>query len=292
MNLNKIYTKMIGLKRCNLNKEEYVKLVNEKIRGNARKLLLEQIDRFYNAVDNYRIENNHYKVGDLVHLKKGTLLHGTYKNIEGLDKIAREGLICDLVVDGRSSKYPLTVGVWNLQKDYLLKDYIDFYSGATIMFKGENLKETSVISYSKMPDIINIVTRNDYHLWTMEQTKEARFMPSYQQENVQIGIIFNGNNCYAQELLKGDILNTDISDKDVKPFINEWYYERFLKDIKEKDDFFTDRESAIIFGLPACFIEGILVGRKYESEDVMLKRIKALLPNCYICNLDGKVIVE
>lgn len=225
-------------------------------------------------------------------MKKGTLLHRTYKNIEGLDKIAGEGLICDLVVDGRSSKYPLTVGAWNLQKDYLLKDYIEFYSGATIMFKGENLKETSVISYSKMSDIINIVTRNDYHLWTMEQTKEARFMPSYQQENVQIGIIFNGNNCYAHELLKGDILNTDISDKDVKPFINEWYYERFLKDRKEKDDFFTDRGSAIIFGLPACFIEGILVGRKYETDDVMLKRIKTLLPNCYICNLDGKVIVE
>lgn len=275
-----------------MNKEKYVKLVNEKINCNARKLLLKQVDRFYNAVDNYRVENNHYKVGDLVHLKKGTLLHGTYKNIEGLEKIAKDGLICDLVVEGRSSKYPLTICVWNLQKDYLLKDYIDFYSGATIMFKGENLKETAVIPYSKMPDIMNIVTRNDYFMWTMEQTKEARFMPSYQQENVQIGIIFNGNNSYVQELLKEDILNISMSDKDVKPFLNEWYYERFLKERKEKDDFFTNRESAIIFGLPSCFIEGVLVGRKYETDNKMLKRIKALLPNCYICDLDGKVIVE
>lgn len=275
-----------------MNKEDYIKTINEKIDGNARKLLLKQVTRYYNAVDNYKIENNHYKIGDLVELKKGTLLHGTYKNIEGLEKIAKEGLICDLIVEGRSSIYPLTVGVWNLQKNNLLKDYIDFYSGATIMFKGENIKETSVIPYSKMSDIMNIVTRNDYHMWTMEQTKDARFMPSYQQENVQIGIIFNGNNCYAQELLKVDILNIGISDVDVKPFINEWFYERFLKDRKEKDDFFTDRESAVIFGLPSCFIEGILVGRKYEMDDTMLKRIKTLLPNCYICNLDGKVIVE
>lgn len=275
-----------------MNKEEYVKLVNEKIDSNARNLLLKQIERYYDAANNYKPKTSNYKTGDLVKLKKGTFLHGTYKNIEGLEKIAKEGLICDLVVDGRSSKYPLTVGVWNLQKDYLLKDYIDFYSGATIMFKGEGLKETSVISYSKMADIMSVVTRDDYHMWTMEQTKEARFMPSYQQERVQVGIIFNGNNCYAQELLKGDILNISISDTDVKPFINEWFYERFLKDRKEKDDFFTDRESAVIFGLPSCFIEGILVGRKYEQDDKMLNKIKKLLPNCYICNLDGKVIVE
>ena len=100
------------------------------------------------------------------------------------------------------------------------------------MFKGENLKETKVIPKDEMNNIMNIVTRNDYHMWSMEQTKEARFMPSYQQERVQIGIIFNGNNKYVKELLNGDILNNNISNIDVKPFINEWYYERFLNDRK------------------------------------------------------------
>lgn len=275
-----------------MNKEDYIKIINEKINDESRYLLLKQVDKFYNAVDNYKIVNNHYKIGDLVKLKKGTLLHGTYKNIEGLEKIAKKGLICDLIVEGRNSKYPLTVGVWNLKKDYLLKDYIDFYSGATILFKGNDLKKTKVIPYSNLKDITNIVTRNDYFMWTMEQTKEARFMPSYQQENVQIGIIFNGNNVYVKELLKSDILSNSMSDIDVKPFVSKWYYERFLKDKKEKDDFFTDRESAIIFGLPSCFIEGILVGRTYEKDKNILNKIKKILPDCYICNLDGKVIVE
>ena len=57
-----------------------------------------------------------------------------------------------------------------------------------------------------------------------------------------------------------------------------------------KDDFFTDRESAILFGIPSNLIEGILVGRKHEKDNKILNEIKKLLPNCYICNLDGKVI--
>ena len=63
-----------------------------------------------------------------------------------------------------------------------------------------------------------------------------------------------------------------------------------FKDRKNKDDFFTNRESAILFGIPSNLIEGILVGRKYENNNNILKEIKILLPNCYICNLDGKVI--
>ena len=59
---------------------------------------------------------------------------------------------------------------------------------------------------------------------------------------------------------------------------------------KNKNDFFTDRESAVLFGIPSNFIEGILVGRKYETDSTMLNKIKELVPNAYICNLDGIVI--
>ena len=53
----------------------------------------------------------------------------------------------------------------------------------------------------------------------------------------------------------------------------------------------TDRESVIMFGLPASLIEGIFVGRKIENDEKSLNYIKDKLPDCYICNLDGKVIV-
>ena len=125
----------------------------------------------------------------------------------------------------------------------------------------------------------------------MEQTKEARFMPSLVQDMVQIGVIFNGNSSYAEKIKSGDILDTEfINDEDVKEFVNEWYYDKFIEERKAKDDFFTDRESALLFGVPANMIEGILVGRDYEKNKDIINEIKKMLPNCYICNLDGKVI--
>lgn len=197
------------------------------------------------------------------------------------------------------SKYPSSVGVWNLKKDYLLKDYINFYSGGTILYSGifesevdTQKNKTAVIPYDEMSNIINITNKVCCHMWTLEQTKEARFMPSLIQNRVQIGIIFNGNNSGIKSLLKGDILNqSNIDDENVKEFVNPNYYANFLKLRKNKDDFFTDRESAILFGIPSNLIEGILVGRKYEKDSKILSEIKELLPTCYICNLDGKVII-
>ena len=43
-----------------------------------------------------------------------------------------------------------------------------------------------------------------------------------------------------------------------------------------EDDFFTDRESAILFGIPSNFIEGILVGRVYEKDKDILDEIKKI----------------
>ena len=283
-----------------MTKEEYINIVNENelLDEKEKKKLVEQIKKYYEA-KNSVIDKDKYNVGDTVKLKKGTLLHGTYKNLDGLKEILKDGLISSWFIDGRLSKYPSSVGVWNLKNDYDLKDYINYYSGGTIMYCGifENgvdtqKNQTAVIPYNEMNNIIDTVSKIDCHMWTLEQTKEARFMPSLVQNRVQIGIIFNGNNKYALELLKGDILDlSNLNDKEVKPFVNQDYYEKFIKHRKNKDDFFTDRESAILFGIPSNLIEGILVGRKYEKDNEILKEIKALIPEAYICNLDGKVIV-
>lgn len=280
-----------------MTKEDYIKITKEKLNNNSKMIMLEQINNYYKAKE-YVLPECKYSIGDDVKLIKGTLLHGTYKNMDGLKRILDDGLISSWFIDGRLSKYPSSVGVWNLKQDYLLKDYINFYSGGTILYSGifENgidtqENKTEVIPYNELSEIINITANVDCHIWTLEQTKEARFMPSLVQNRVQIGIIFNGNNEYVKELLNGDILNPNIiNDTDVKEFVNTNYYERFIKDRKNKDDFFTDRESAILFGIPSNLIEGILVGRTYEKDEKILNEINELLPNCYICNLDGKVI--
>ena len=260
-----------------MNKNDYIKLVQEKLKDDSKDIMIDQINNYYMAKE-YSNPKHKYSVGDDVYLKKGTLLHGTYKNIEGLKSILKDGLISSWFIDGRLSKYPSS-----------------FYSGGTIEYKkidGEKRK-TLVIPYDEMKNILNIIDTDNCFRWFMDQTKEARFMPSLVQNVVQIGIIFNGNNKYIEKLLKYDILNpNNINDKNVKDFVNPDYYERFIKERLNKDDFFTDRESAILFGVPANFIEGILVGRTYEKDDSILNEIKELLPDCYICNLDGNVIRE
>ena len=276
-----------------MNKTDYLKIVKKKIKNKKSKaILLEQIETYFNFSD-YTIVPHNYKIGDNVYLSKGTLLHGTYKNVDGLKEIVCNGLIAGAFVGGRNSKYPFSVGVWNLKKDFLLKDYIDFYSGGTIGYEDslQHIFKTEVISYSKMGNVFENIKKNNIFRWNMEQTKEARFMPSLIQNEVQIGIIFNVANSDVKSLLERDILTDFISDEDVKPFIHEGYYYKFVHDRKNKNDFFTDRESAILFGIPTNFIEGILVGRNYEKDREKLKEIKNMLPWIYICNLDGEVIV-
>ena len=278
-----------------MNKKDYIKIAKKKFRGKARRIIIEQIDNYYSIL-NPKISYTTYKEGDSVYLKKGTLLHGTYRNIEGLIDIVNNGLIASIFTNGRLSKYPSCVSVWNLKNDYKLKDYINYYSGGTIKYNGLLINNeysqqclTEVIPYNEMSNINKYILKNKCRMWTMEQTKESRFMPSLIQDIVEIGIIFNGD-C---KLLSGDILNpNNIDDCLVKKFINQDYdINSFISGRHNKDDYFTDRESAIIFGIPSNLIEGILVGRIYEKDENILNEIKRLLPNCYICNLDGIVIV-
>ena len=278
-----------------MKKEVYIKRAKKKFRGKARKIVLEQIDNYYSTL-NLKISYTTYKEGDIVYLKKGTLLHGTYRNIEGLIDIVNNGLIASIFTNGRLSKYPSCVSVWNLKNDYKLKDYINYYSGGTIKYNGLLINNeynqeysTEIIPYDEMCNINKYILNNKCRMWTMEQTKEARFLPSLIQDIVEIGIIFNGD-C---KLLSGDILNpNNIDDCLVKKFINHDYdINSFISGRHNKDDYFTDRESAIIFGIPSNLIEGILVGKIYEKDENILNEIKRLLPNCYICNLDGRIIV-
>ena len=274
-------------------REEYVRITKEKLGTNSSKIMIKQINKYYDAMQR-EVSINRYKVGELVKLEKGTLLHGTYKNIDGLAKIVEEGLISSWFIEGRESKYPSSIGVWNIRESMLLLDYINFYSGGTVRYinHSDGKNEVEVIPYDEMDKFIERFKSKGYLAWNMEQTKEARFLPSLVQDQVQIGIIFNGNNEYTKNLLKGDVLEPKyFNDKEVKDFVNNKYYEAFIVERKKKDAFFTNRESAILFGLPTNLIEGILVGREYEKNKDRLNYIKYILPDVYICNLDGKVIV-
>lgn len=257
-------------------------------------LFSSHIDDFFEAEEKYKI-NNKYNMGDEVFLKKGTFMHGTRGNINSLDLILENGFISTEFYGSRQGyekkpKNPYCVNMWNIQEDMLLKNYIKFYSNAVITFVDLDFKSSYVVlKYGEsIDDVIKESKNKSVWKWDIEQTKEIRFMPSLSRDENQLALIINTDNEYARKLIKNDIFDLNFDRDILKTFIGEWFINDFI--LNKRTPLTTDRESAIIFGLPTSLIEGILVGRKYEKDENILKEIKTKLPNCYICNLDGIVI--
>ncbi|MDD6480043.1 MAG: hypothetical protein PUF22_02005, partial [Clostridium sp.] len=147
---------------------------------------------------------------------------------------------------------------------------------------------TFLAPYGEVENKINEFYDKDIWMWQCEQTKEIRFMPSLARDNMKLAFIMNLSNEFGKPLVKNDIFNLSFDKNALEGFISSEFIDKFI--YADRDDFTTNRESAIIFGIPSCFIEGLLVGRRYEHDNEQLKLLKKYFPNCYICNLDGVVI--
>ena len=246
-------------------KEKYINEVNKRFSGSAKDILLKQINLFYDS--SQEIKKNRYHF-----------------------------ISTSFTAEPRINKICNSVGMWNIQEDMMLKDYIDKYSGFTISYsigRGPGSKKVSqLVGYHKFDEVTEKIN-NDDNVWSYwgNQTKEVRFLPSLVSNKRQIAFILNMESEYAQELSKADVWNTEWDEETLKPFLDERYFSTFLEERKNRDAQTTDRESSIMFGLPITLVEGIFVGRKIENDKQALEYIKVKLPDCYICNLDGKVIV-
>ena len=279
------------------NKDKYINNAINRFSGNARDILLKQIELFYD-VDN-QVTKNRYNIGDDVKLKNGTFIHGIFGELENFDFTIENGFIStDFTSEARPNKINNSVGMWNIQDDMMLKEYINQYSGFTISYsigRGPGSKTISkLIPYHKFDEITEEINNND-EIWSYwgEQTKEVRFIPSLVSNKRQIAFILNMDSDYAKKLAYNDVWNLDFDKETVKSFLDYRYIEKFINEDRIKRDVVTtDRESAIMFGLPINLVEGVFVGRKIEKDNKALNYIKSKLPDCYVCNLDGKVIVS
>lgn len=279
------------------NKDKYINNAINRFSGNARDILLKQIELFYD-VDN-QVTKNRYNIGDDVKLKKGTFIHGIFGELENFDFTIENGFIStDFTSEARPNKINNSVGMWNIQDDMMLKEYINQYSGFTISYSiGRGLGSKTIsklIPYHKFDEITEEINNND-EIWSYwgEQTKEVRFIPSLVSNKRQIAFILNMDSDYAKKLAYNDVWNLDFDKETVKSFLDYRYIEKFINEDRIKRDVVTtDRESAIMFGLPINLVEGVFVGRKIEKDNKALNYIKSKLPDCYVCNLDGKVIVS
>lgn len=277
-------------------KEEYIKYAKETFKDKALELVLNQIDLFYTKVE---VSKRKYALGDDVKLTKGTFLHGIREGFGEFDWIVDNGFISTdfstISVKGLN-KIKNSVGMWNLKSDTYLKDYINDYSGFTITYKlgrGPGAKRISkLIPYHKFDEETEKLNdEKDVYIWWGDKTKEVTYLPSLVSNKSQIAFILNTDSDYAKKLLYADVWNTDLDEETLVEFLDSRYYPEFLNARFEKDASTTDRESAIMFGLPSSLIEGVLVGRNNENDSKAIEYIKSKLPDCYICNVDGKVIV-
>lgn len=280
-----------------MNKEKYIEYANKTFKGKALELVLRNIKLFYN--DTMIDHPKKYKVGEEVKLLKGTFLHGIPGLLDNFNWIMENGFLAIDFTGNSTGKNKIknSIGMWNIKEDMLLKDYINSYSGFTITYtigRGPEAKNVSKLIPYHQFDTTTETINNDEKIWTYwgEKTKEVRFLPSLVSEKRQIAFILNMESDYAKEMAKADVWNPDLDAESLIEFLDERYYSKFIELRFHKDATTTDRESAIMFGLPTKLIEGVLVGRKVENNKEILGHIKSKLPNCYICNLEGRVIVE
>lgn len=277
-------------------KEKYIEYAKNTFKGKALELVLNNIELFFK---DEKINKHKYKVGEEVKLSKGTYMHGIPGLLDNFDWVMKNGLVAVDFTGNSEGKNKIknSIGMWNIKEDMLLKDYIINYSGVTVTYtigRGPGSKEVSkLIPYHKFDEEIEIIN-NDENIWTYwaEKTKEVTFLPSLVSNKRQIAFILNMESDSAKEMIKADVWNRELEEETLKEFLDYRYYEKFLQERFNRTAQTTDRESAIMFGLPNRLIEGVLVGRKVEENKEYLEHIKSKLPDCYICNLDGKVIVE
>lgn len=276
-------------------KNKYIEYSKKTFQGSALELVLKQIEMFYN---DEKINKTKYDIGDDVLLKKGTFIHGIPGGLENLDWVVENGFIGTDFTSASKGKNKIknSVGMWNIKEDTLLREYIYNYSGFTVTYtigRGPDSKQMSeLIPYHQFDEVTERIN-NDEEIWTYwgDQTKEIRFLPSLVADKVQIAFILNMDSDYAREMSYADVWNIEFDGDILKEFLDYRYYEKFLVERLNRNASTTDRESAIMFGLPSGLIEGVFVGRRIEADGEALSYIKSKLSECYICNLDGKVIV-
>ena len=280
-----------------MEKEMYIQKTKKyfKMKKLVRDTFINQINKFYELNKTIQLKPHRYKVGDEVILKQGTLLHGSRNAIEMIEEIKNDGIISKDFVQkyNKNVKTPFCASMWNIQEDISLKEYVILYSGATVTLSTADNKmvDIKLVKYGELDKELESFKDTPYWRWVAEQTKESRFMPCLANNKVNVGFIFSTESAEAKEYIKNDVFNLDLNPKIVKTVLEKWFYTKYIY-CEKRTPLTTNRESAILFGMPSCFIEGILVSREYENDSDKIDELKSYFPNCYIANLDGIVIKE
>lgn len=264
---------------------EYEKYVKRTFKGIARKVILQQIDNFYN-LEKCQFENRKFKVGEDVVLDKGIYMTGFKANLEYLSLVAKEGKISgDYAGISTRGGVKHAVSLWKFDKPITLHDYIVSYSGITAVWGKDNYE---FVPYGGLDAFVEKMKEEGVFCWFAESTRECRFLPSLARDTEQIALIFNMTHKECEPLMLNDLISPT-SPK--KLYVGAGPRDPHNSEMNALQDVFGSHVSYPLFGIPRNCIEGIFVSRDLEEKE-FLQELKTIFPDCYICNLDGKVIVE
>lgn len=268
-----------------MNKELVIKNAKYKFEGELLNIVLKQISDYYELKDSTYKVNTNYKVGDKVILNQGHLLHGIGTHTDVIDFFSSNGVISlDYIDKENKHAFCYVSAFWNVKNEISLEEYIKNYSGIVAFINDKYIQ----VPYKELDNFVEIVKNINHWMWTAESSMEIRFMPSLAKNINQIGFIINTENKIATNLRGNSIFKESFNKEYAFNFINEKSKEKFIKEGFIAD--FFERADYIIFGFPPNTIEGIIVGREVEHNDISLNELKKLFPNSYICNLDGIII--
>ncbi len=269
-----------------MQKKDYILVAKNEFKGKTKNCLLKQIDDFYRLSEK-SLKRTKYKVGDNVSLPANTYLHGFGDSLEVFDIIAENGLINKDYEFGKTNHFTHhTVSLWHIRKKISLANYIVKYSGMSVEYNSK----FEMIPYGELDNFVEKMKKIPHWSWRAESSMEIRFMPSLAKDKNQLALIINGRDKSLKDYFAKDLINKDFDFEIAKNFLNEKQQSRTPEELRNAPG--IQRIAYLLFGIPKSLFEGVLVGRKFEKNKNILRHIKEKLPDCYICNLDGKVIVE
>lgn len=253
----------------------------------------EKYYELYKTIEEEKFDAKDYSIGDDVFLEKGTLLHGIKSfNIEKIKGIKKNGFLFGEYFGKEVAQQKYCVCFWVMNDKTSIKEYVNKYSSETIHLQNRITKKYKQIYIPFSYDVrdrqkmFKSINNFIYSINFVRDSKENQFLPSLNKTDDYIGFILR--NSFTDKIKEYDIYDGNLSTNELSVFLPEWVIN---KTIKKKIPTHTDHEIAVLYGLPSNIIEGIIVGRLVESNKDSLKSIKTIFPNCYICNIDGKVIL-
>ena len=236
-----------------------------------------------------KIHHANYKIGDVVTLDNYTLIHGSRANLEELKIISKTGLIASEFYSNTpiKKKKPYVVELWKITENISLNEWLEKHTGVTIDFYNntDKIYKSEISSFANLKEVIK--RERGYRNYIIYQNQEQRFLPN-ELNNNECSVAFIIKYQKDNLLVENDIFDLKFPKEVSNEILPNWYFEKYIVN-REYDKNENGREKAIIFGIPATMIEGIIISDKIKNNGDYLI-IQKLFPNCYICSRDGKVL--